>query len=390
MQSEINKLHYTLPMNNYKENAFIFSTKYRLLRHVAFWVVHSIYFTFVWRSLGDSVSHYVLLQSLWLPVHILYCYPIMYWFIPGFLLKEKYLQFTLILLFWSIAGWLLNALFRSVIFIPMQEYMHSKTINRNPWQQGTFLAMSTTAGITSLIVLFKYWMKKQRAWMQAEKDKVVAELQLLKAQVHPHFLFNTLNNIYSFSLENSPKTPQLILKLSSLLSYILYDCRSDDVLLEKEINIMRDYIDLEKERYGNKLEVSINMEGDIKNKLISPLLLLPFLENAFKHGTSEQLEKPWLSVVISVKQNTMKCKIVNSKNEDTVTRENGIGLINVKKRLAFLYPGVYELKIDNEFDFFVVSLSLQLKEVNVAAIAGHGEKYIIENVSLHEAPLPVN
>ena len=196
--------------------------------------------------------------------------------------------------------------------------------------------------------------------MQAEKQKIVAELQVLKAQVHPHFLFNTLNNIYSFSLEKSPKTPGLILKLSSLLSYMLYDCKAEEVLLEKEIEVMKNYIDLEKERYGNKIEISLNIEGDIKDKYIAPLLLLPFLENAFKHGTSEQLEKPWLSMDITVKQYTMKCKIVNSKNEFVLISEKGIGIENVKKRLAFLYPGNYELKINDEGEFYVVSLLIQL------------------------------
>ncbi len=128
--------------------------------------------------------------------------------------------------------------------------------------------------------------------MQAEKAKITVELQLLKAQVHPHFLFNTLNNIYSFSLESSPKTPELILKLSSLLRYMLYDCKAEQVLLEKEIQVMKNYIDLEKERYGNKIQISLNIAGDLKGNYISPLLLLPFLENAFKHGTSDQLEKP--------------------------------------------------------------------------------------------------
>jgi LytS/YehU family sensor histidine kinase len=117
-----------------------------------------------------------------------------------------------------------------------------------------------------MIVLFKYWIRKQKEWMQAEKEKVTAELQLLKAQVHPHFLFNTLNNIYSVSLETSPKTSQLILKLSSLLNYILYECKTEHVLLEKEIKVMKDYIDLEKERYANKLEISLNIEGDFPGK----------------------------------------------------------------------------------------------------------------------------
>jgi LytS/YehU family sensor histidine kinase len=125
---------------------------------------------------------------------------------------------------------------------------------------------------------------------------------------------------------------------------------------------MKDYIDLEKERYGNNMEISLNIAGDTKGKYISPLLLLPFLENAFKHGTSDQLEKPWLSMDLTVKQNTMKCKIVNSKNEHVTVNEDGIGVQNVKKRLEFLYPGKHELKLNNGENFFVVSLLVELTQ----------------------------
>lgn len=189
---------------------------------------------------------------------------------------------------------------------------------------------------------------------------MTAELQLLKAQVHPHFLFNTLNNIYSFSLDRSPKTPELILKLSSLLSYMLYDCKTEEVRLEKEVEIMKNYIDLERERYGDTIEISWNVEGDIRDNFISPLLMLPFLENAFKHGASEQIEKPWIGVDISVVHDTLKFKITNSKNEFISHSPNGIGINNVKKRLKFLYPGKYELKINDEGDFFAVSLMVKL------------------------------
>jgi two-component system, LytTR family, sensor histidine kinase AlgZ len=284
-------------------------------------------------------------------------------------LKGRYTQFAFIILLWAVAGWFLNYLFRVYVFIPVQEYYQFENIVKGGWQPASYLVSTTTAGVACGIILFKHWVKKQQEWLQAEKEKVTAELQLLKAQVHPHFLFNTLNNIYAFSLENSPKTPGLIVKLSSLLSYMLYDCKAEQVPLEKEIDVMRAYIDLEKERYSNRLDISVNIQGDIKDKYITPLLLLPFLENAFKHGTSEQLEKPWLSMDIAVKQNALRCKIVNSKNEFVPVSENGIGIQNVKKRLAFLYPDKHELKLADEGDFFVVSLLLQLTDNKVSYTA---------------------
>ena len=352
-------------MNMYRENAFIFASRYRLLRHVIFWTVHSIIFTYIFRQPSQDLAANFLISVVWALVFVIYCYPIMYIFIPAYLLKEKYGQFLLIMLAWGVAGWFWAYIGAAYIYFPLADIINFKTGHRNPWSRGSFLTMNVMAGFSSMIVLFKYWIKKQRDFLSEQNERVNAELELLKAQVHPHFLFNTLNNIYSFSLENSSKTPGMILKLSSLLSYMLYDCKAYEVLLEKEIEIMKNYIDLEKERYGNKLEVSVNIEGDVRGKHISPLLLLPFLENAFKHGTSEQLERPWLSMDLSVKQNTFRCKIVNSKNENTLLNENGIGINNVKKRLAYLYPGKHELKINDEGSFFVVSLLIELDNKEV-------------------------
>jgi LytS/YehU family sensor histidine kinase len=185
-------------------------------------------------------------------------------------------------------------------------------------------------------------------------------------------------------VSNSPKTPGLILKLSSLLSYLLYDCKAEEVRLEKELEIMKNYIDLEKERYGNRIEISWSVEGIIKDKLITPLLMLPFLENAFKHSISDQIEKPWISIDLSVKSDTLRCKIANSKSEFDSYRENGTGITNVKKRLEFIYAGRYELKLNDEGNFFVVSLLVKM--------AGHGpanvETTAITQTIRHEIPVP--
>jgi LytS/YehU family sensor histidine kinase len=283
-----------------------------------------------------------------------------YYIVPKWLLTGRYTIFFLAVIVWGVFGWYLNIYYRLGVFFPVFDNLN--------WEHSTyaaepasFLCMTTTVGSMSVSSLAKRWVKKQQEWFQAEKEKVAAQLQLLKAQLHPHFLFNTLNNIYSFALESSPKTPQMILKLSSLLSYMLYECRTEEVLLEKEVEIMKNYIDLEKERYGDKIDISVNIEGDIEDKYITPLLMLPFLENAFKHGTSEQLERPWLSVDIAVRGQVLNCKVVNSKNEIVPFGENGVGIANVKKRLQLLYHGKYELKLADEGDFFVVMLTLQLQ-----------------------------
>lgn len=342
-------------------NKFLFSPKYRVWRHLAFWVGHTILIAFVWQGPGRSFDRSVIQGVIWVPVRMLYSYPLIYWVIPQYLLKGRYLLFTLIILLWGVGGYFLNYFFRAHVFIPLQDVLPFNFIERNAWNPNSFLVLTTTAGIVCFIFLFKHWLVKHQQLVEAEKGKVLAELQLLKAQVHPHFLFNTLNNIYSFALTQSPQTPGMILRLSSLLSYMLYECKSDEVLLEKEIDVMKDYIELEKARYGDKIEISLNIEGDIKDKYIAPLLLLPFLENAFKHGTSEQLEKPWLSMDLVVKQFNLQCKIANSKNNHVPLNTSGIGIENVQKRLQFIYPGKHDLKTADEGDFFVVSLQLSLK-----------------------------
>lgn len=149
---------------------------------------------------------------------------------------------------------------------------------------------------------------------------------------------------------------------------------------------MKNYLDLEKERYGNKIDISWNVEGEVQDKFIAPLMMLPFLENAFKHGTSQQIEKSWLSVDMSVKENTLKAKIVNSKNEYVPYRSEGIGIANIKKRLEFIYPDNHALKISDEGNFFVVSLLINLTGDVEQTVYSPAAPLISETFA-HEAPL---
>ena len=349
----------------YGDYPFVFSKQYRVVRHGIFWLVHIVVFSFLYKVPAQSWWLQHAQSAVWAIAFIMYGYPIMYVFIPRFLLKEKLVQFIAILLMWGIAGYFFNHLYRKYVYFSFNELLNAEmglplaSSNSNPWAPSGYIVMNLMAGYGSMIVLFKYWVKKQKEFLLAEKEKVTAELQLLKAQIHPHFLFNTLNNIYSFSMKGSPKTTGMIARLSTLLSYILYDCKNNEVLLTKEIEVMKDYIDLEKERYANRLEISTNIEGDVEGKFIAPLLLLPFIENAFKHGTSEQLEKPWLGFDLSVKENMLRFKIVNSKNDLPSPEKKGIGIENVRKRLSYLYHGKHDLKLSDEGHFFVASLVLE-------------------------------
>lgn len=352
-------------LNAFLSNEFIFAPRYRVWRHVIYWSFHITIWATFWYVVGAPVSFGRLLFNMfmWVPVFILFSYPLVYGAIPHLLLKGRVSLFFVVMLSWGAVGLFIDSGFRSYLLIPLQEAMGLDDIVPRGPLPFCYLCMTTSAASPMIIKFFKLCTLKQREWTQAQREKVTAELQLLKAQVHPHFLFNTLNNIYSFSMDSSPKTPDLILKLSSLLSYMLYECNTKEVYLEKEVEIMENYIDLERERYGNKLDISFSVRGDINEKLIAPLLLLPFLENAFKHGISQQIGRYWLSVDVLVKTDVLQCKIINSKNEYVAYRKNGIGIANVKKRLQFIYPGKHELKINDEGNFFVVWLAVKLASV---------------------------
>jgi two-component system, LytTR family, sensor histidine kinase AlgZ len=382
-------------VNTIDRNKFIFSREYRLQRHLSYWALHVVLWGTFWASwLAWTGSPFNLLQNMtkmviWTPAFVAYSFPIIYGMIPRLLMRGKYTVFFFAIIGWGVAGVYFNMLYRKYVFIHAEDFLGFKEVYRDVKNVGSYLCMTTTAAEASILALFKHWIVKQRDWKQAEQEKMTAQLELLKAQLHPHFLFNTLNNIYAFALERSDKTPQLILKLSSLLSYMLYECRTDEVLLQKEIEVMKNYIDLEKERYGEKLDISLNIEGDIQDRFIAPLLILPFLENAFKHGTSEQIDKPWMSIDIAVKDGTMKCKVVNSKNAITPIREHGVGIENIKKRLELLYPDRHQLKLSDEGMFFVVSLSLTLNTPAgrvgvVKAIQPQAENFV------HEIAMPAN
>jgi len=357
-------------MNTINTNEFIFSPKHRVLRHVSFWLLWlfgwTCFLSMIWSTFTDNFIRI----GFWLPVFTIFSYPVSYLAIPKLLLKAKYLVFLGALICWLVVGWYLSVYFLRYVSAPLLDLMDMPYGDDYAWQ--CFLCVLTTAACFSSLSLGKQWLLKQKEFLQAQQEKITAELQLLKAQVHPHFLFNTLNNIYSFSLDGSPKTPELILKLSSLLSYMLYDCKAEEVRLGKEVEIMKNYIDLERERYGDKIEISWNVEGDIRDNFISPLLMLPFLENAFKHGASEQIEKPWMEIDISASNNILKLKIANSKNEYISHSNNGIGINNVKKRLELLYPGKHELKINDEGDFFSVSLMVKMS----GSISAHTKMHV--------------
>ncbi len=228
----------------------------------------------------------------------------------------------------------------------------------------TFLSAFLVAGSSTVIKILYEWVIYQRDKKKLEKENMQSELKFLKNQINPHFLFNTLNNIYALSLIKSEATPEVILKLSDLLRYMLYECNEPKVKLRNEISYMKNYLDLERLRQKSDVIIEFKVEGEVKEQTITPLIFTPFLENAFKHGVNKVLENACVRVFLKVKKHKLKFIVENSKPEFTTNviniSQGGIGLSNVKKRLEMLYSNNYSLEIENTMTYYKIELTLNL------------------------------
>lgn len=217
-------------------------------------------------------------------------------------------------------------------------------------------------GFYAMFYISRAWYEEQRLAHALKQEKAEAELQMLKSQIHPHFIFNTLNNIYSYAVQKNSRTPDLIHRLSSFLSYNLYDSKLSTIPLSKELEYIDSYIELERIRYGDRLDVSVNIFNPIEGFYISPLLLLPLIENSFKHGfTSSAVDKCWIRVDISRQKDWLTIKIENSAGaiEKIQHNKNGIGLENVKRRLEIIYPESHEFRCLEEKNAFLTVLKIK-------------------------------
>ncbi len=213
--------------------------------------------------------------------------------------------------------------------------------------------------ITSLFRLARGFFRLQ----EIEKEKTLAELKALKSQINPHFLFNSLNNIYSLARKNSAQTPDKIIQLSDLMRHIIYESDVDFIPLEKEVEMVKNYIELQNLRTTEKDKIKLEILGEIKGRKIAPLLFLPFVENSFKHGLKANTENIFVEIRIEVSGSILNFEIENSKGKTSEVNDSkyqGIGINNVKKRLELIYPKSHSLKIYDNKNSFKVLLQLQL------------------------------
>jgi two-component system, LytTR family, sensor kinase len=204
------------------------------------------------------------------------------------------------------------------------------------------------------------WFVNEKIKTTLENEKLSAELAFLKSQINPHFLFNTLNNIYSLAYQQSDKTPAAILKLSEIMRYMLYESNDDKVDLSKEIRYLENYIELQRLRFKNQTFVNLKICGDAGNQKLMPLVLISFVENAFKHGVADDESHP-INISISIEPFRLKFTVDNKVNNLNKDETGGIGLINVKRRLDLFYKDHYKLIVNNELGIHSSELVLDLR-----------------------------
>ena len=373
---------------------FIFSNhlRHRITRHIAFWLTWWIYFivtflvpTFPFPGWSMSGPHPVLdkfglaffLKNIFiynsLPIilaHAAFTYAIISFALPRYFFKRKNFATTtfifigmMVVIYITSIGLMYIPYYRSYV-IGTRKILPDISELIDLVNRSHLSNLPVVAGFAVMIKLMKRWWLKQKETEQMGKEKARAELQLLKAQIHPHFLFNTLNNIYFFTLTASLQAPEMIKKLTAMLHYILNECNQPTVPLSKELKMIQDYMALEKIRYGEQMEMSFEIQGNSNNKLIAPLLLIPFVENSFKHGASKMLTHPYVKLNINIEEKSLHFLLTNSTPDAPVqlSRNGSIGLKNVKKRLQLLYPATHELNIIPEPGIFTVFMKLRLEE----------------------------
>lgn len=364
---------------------------WRIARHGLFWLWWWLFLSWLYavkiasenpRTLWGVNTAYLLSLTetlVYLPCHLLVTYSLLYVLILGYFLQKRYLAFGLGFIITYAIAVMLSIPITFYIAIPLREVFGFDP----PWNS-TFAAFSTAVkggssvlGFAIGIKLLKLWYEKQRDNQLLTQKNLENELASLKAQIHPHFLFNTLNSVYALTLERTytgmEAASEAILQLSGMLRTMLYEGAKDRVGLRMEIELLMNYIELERLRFGERVDVSLAWNGaDESDAEIAPLLLLPFVENAFKHGISTSTEEAWISLETTIKSGVLTFRLLNSKPDDgntsvmcedntsLITSSKGLGLSNVRKRLDLLYHRNYTLSINDEGETFVVILTLNL------------------------------
>jgi signal transduction histidine kinase len=333
---------------------------WQIFWHVAFWICMIAFFVSIARYSGKMTTQAILvIFVLYGAINISVFYLNFLLFIPRFLDKKKYKLYAISIVGTIIAFGLVKygfgLMFKTIILTRLKgrELSFGQYFINTIFITTIFLFLSTVLKFTI------DWFLNGRIQRDLENQRLTAELSFLKSQINPHFLFNSLNSIYSLAYQKSDTTPEAILKLSEIMRYMLYECNDNKVELSKELQYLQNYIDLQKIRFGNKAFIDFQVKGEVTNQHIVPLLLISFIENAFKHGIANDATSP-IKLKINLEDGHLYFFIQNKKHTHNRDSSGGIGLNNVRRRLDLLYPGKYNLEIRDEADTYTCQLSLVL------------------------------
>lgn len=347
-------------------------SKNRVLLHVLAWTAFVVAWLVYAALLGNPIYELVVNKLCYLGPQLLATYFLLYYQLPKLVYKKKYGQFLLSL---ALAAYFTTALARLIkiyVYEPAlgstlaKDSLYDIFTQLSPLVAQYLLWVYIPPIMAVILKLLKDHFIEKQQFEQLQQEKTIAELNFLQAQLHPHFLFNTLNNLYTLTIHKSEKAPALILKLSEIVDYMFKECKEDQVSIIKEVQLLQNYIDLERLRYGDRLSLDFKHQIDDPSATISPLILLSILENAFKHGASGDMGQPRIQIDLSVQKGVLHYRVFNTKvavaQSDLTDFKKGIGVNNIKRQLALRYPKSYELATHEEPTSYELILTIQLKE----------------------------
>jgi hypothetical protein len=342
---------------NHPSPAIGFLPRNRVLRHILFWIWVYVLDVLIFGFGYQKFYFFVKIALLEMPPQVLFAYLVMYWILPRHR-KHNKLSETIGLTFLS---FLVCGFIGHLLFLPFSGY----AVPTSPWDVAWILVRGFYAVLKGCmaigIKLAIMWYENEKRVSEMEKNRLESELKMLKDQVNPHFMFNTLNNLYGLVGKNPIHAQESILRLSGILHFMLHESNYPTVPLHFEIKCINDYIELEKLRYPDLLSISFNVQHEVKELSIVPLMIFPFVENSFKHGASEHIRDAWVNIDLSIYREEFVFKIENSKNSNyKLPGSSGLGLKNVKRRLELVYGKDHKLDILDSEESFLVVLKIAL------------------------------
>lgn len=342
--------------------------KVSLKHHVIFWLVYFLITVIRWGGIHNDYIYTLKTTMIGFPIHITLSYLNVYVLMPKFVYKKKYLTYSIALLFFLFIMLLIkyNLSYYLVDIHVFPEGDKDATSLTWSYAINTMIGELYVVTFVTAIKITLDFLKESKRVAALEKAKLETELLFLKTQISPHFFFNTLNNIYSLAVEKSSKTKKVILRLSELMRYLLYETKHKRQTIENEILCIQNYLDLERIRHGELLEINMSVSGDIQDKTIAPILLLSFVENSFKHGVNKNIGKVKIDINFTIKEDFLYFTIsnpmpANVDDVDDLKQSSGIGIENVKKRLALGYNKEdYRLNITNDNNLFIVDFKIKV------------------------------